>query len=121
MVATLLMLHRHSTFLRNPAPPAFLRDRLERAIKDYPNNSIILGMFLQCEKGQGVWGRIRGILAESDGKDKDVARRVADIWIAGWERGRWQAEVERTRSGLGAAIQNERLVTKSRRMTSTDR
>jgi hypothetical protein len=113
-VAALLMLYRHSSVLRNPTPPAILRNRLERALEIYPSNSIILGMFLQGEKGQGVWGRVRNILGEStkDGlsTDKDVARRVADVWMAGWERGRWEGEVERTRSGLAAAVQNERQV-----------
>jgi hypothetical protein len=113
-VAALLMLYRHSSVLRNPTPPALLRNRLERALEIYPSNSIILGMFLQGEKGQGVWGRVRDILGESTKDklrtDKDVARRVVDVWMAGWERGRWEGEVERTRSGLAAAVQNERRV-----------
>jgi hypothetical protein len=107
-VAALLMLYRHTTILRNPTPPSLLRDRLEMAVQDYPSNTIILSMFLQGEKGQGVWGRVRGILGEGGGKDKSVARRAAEVWIAGWERGRWDAEVERTRNGLGTAMRNER-------------
>jgi hypothetical protein len=111
-VAALLMLYRYSLVLRNPTPPALMRDRAARALHVYPSNSIILGLFLQGEKGQGIWGQVRGILGEKtrDGMeiDKDVARRVADVWIASWERGRWEGEVERTRSGLATAVQNER-------------
>lgn len=113
-VASLLLLYQHGVTLRNPTPPSLLRDRLEKAIEVYPSNSIILGMFLEAEKGQGVWGRIRGILGETTadgmGRDKDVPRRVAEVWVAGWEKGRWEAEKERTRSGLIAAVDNERYV-----------
>lgn len=114
VVASLLMVYHHSTTLRNPTPPALLRERLEKAIEVYPSNSVILGLFLEAEKGRGVWGGVRGLLGEStaDGlrKDKDVPRRVAEVWVAGWEKRRWEAEKERTRSGLAAAAENERFV-----------
>lgn len=113
-VASLLMLYRHSVILRNPTPPSLLRDRLEKAIEVYPSNTIVFGLFLEAEKGQGVWGRVRGLLGETTadgvGKDKDVPRRVAEVWVASWEKGRWEAEKERTRSGLVAAVDNERYV-----------
>jgi hypothetical protein len=113
-VASLLMLYRHTVTLRNPTPPSLLRDRLEKAIEVYPSNTIVFGMFLEAEKGRGVWGRVRGLLGETTadgmGKDKDVPRRVAEVWVASWEKGRWDAEKERTRSGLAAAVENERYV-----------
>ncbi|KAF9015505.1 NRDE-2, necessary for RNA interference-domain-containing protein [Cyathus striatus] len=83
-----------------------LRERVERGLEEYPSNSVILGIFLEGEKGEGVWGRVRGILG--GGEMKDVARRVEEVWIAGWEKGRWMGEVERTRSGLAAAVETER-------------
>ncbi|KAJ2971881.1 hypothetical protein NUW54_g12394 [Trametes sanguinea] len=46
--------------------------------------------------------------ADGTGKEKGVARRVAEVWVAGWEKGRWEAEIERTRSGLAAAAEDER-------------
>jgi hypothetical protein len=111
-VGSLLMLYHHGVTLRNPTPPSLLRDRLEKSIEVYPSNTIILGMFLEAERGQGVWGRVRGLLGETAvdglGKDKDVHRRVAEVWVAGWEKGRWEAEKERTRSGLEAATKHER-------------
>jgi len=110
MVSCLLMLYRHGMVLRNPTPPSVLRERVERAFEVYPSNSVVLGLFLEGEKGQGVWGRVRGILGEGGGREKDVARRVEEVWIAGWESGRWEGEVERTRSGLAAAVENERYV-----------
>ncbi|KAH7928477.1 DUF1740-domain-containing protein [Leucogyrophana mollusca] len=112
MVASLLMLYHHSVTLRNPTPPTVLRDRLQVAIEACPNNTIILGMFLEGEKGHGVWGRVRALLGQNTldvgAKEKGVARRVAEVWVAGWEKGRWDSEIERTRSGLAAAVESER-------------
>ncbi|KAI0756690.1 NRDE-2, necessary for RNA interference-domain-containing protein [Daedaleopsis nitida] len=111
-VASLAMLYNHATVLRNPTPPAILRERVERAVEMYPNNTAILGMFLEAEKGQGIWGRVRAMLGETavdgTGKEKTVAKRVAEVWVAGWEKGRWEAEIERVRSGLSTAVENDR-------------
>lgn len=108
------MIYHHGVTLRNPTPPALLRERVEKAVDAYPSNTVILGMFLEAEKGRGVWGGVRALLGETTadgiGKDKDVPRRVAEVWVAGWEKGRWEAEKERTRSGLVAAVDNERYV-----------
>ncbi|KAI1793871.1 NRDE-2, necessary for RNA interference-domain-containing protein [Ganoderma leucocontextum] len=111
-VASLALLYNHATVLKNPTPPAVLRERVESAIEVYPNNTAILGMFLEAEKGQGIWGRVRAVLGETaadgTGKEKGVARRAAEVWVAGWEKGRWEAEVQRTRGGLAAAVEDER-------------
>ncbi|KAJ7783652.1 NRDE-2, necessary for RNA interference-domain-containing protein [Mycena maculata] len=108
-VEQLLMLYRHGAVLKNPTPPALLRERVEESLKLYPSNSVLLGLFLEGERGQGVWGKVRAMLGESaGGLDKDVLRRIQEVWIAGWDKGRWEAEVERTRSGLAAAVESER-------------
>lgn len=111
-VASLVMLYNHGVVLRNPTAPSILRDRLQAAIRKYPSNTVVLGMFLEVEKGYGVWGRVRGQLgegvADGDMKEKGVSRRAAEVWVAGWERGRWEGEIERTRNGLAAAVESER-------------
>lgn len=107
-MAALLFIFNYRVVLKNSMPPALLRERAEQALEAYPSNSVILGVFLEGEKGQGVWGKVRGMLGASDGKAKDVARRMEEVWIAGWEKGRWMAEAERTRSGLAAAVEHER-------------
>lgn len=109
-IASLLMLYYHSVILQNPMAPALLRERAARAVDLYPSNSIVIGLFLEGEKGQGVWGNVRANLGESGGKSKDVARRVEEVWISSWERGRWLNEIERTRSGLSAAVEHDRSV-----------
>lgn len=112
MVASLVMLYNHGVVLRSPTPPTLLRDRLQVAIRKFPSNTIVLGMFLEAEKGYGVWGRVRSQLGEgvADGgaREKGVSRRAAEVWVAGWERGRWEVEIERTRNGLVAAVEGER-------------
>lgn len=106
-VGQLLMLYRHGAVLRNPTPPALLRERVEKALTLYPSNSVLLGLFLEGEKGQGVWGKVRTMLGEGV-VEKGVLRRIEEVWIAGWDKSRWDAEVERTRSGLAAAVDSER-------------
>lgn len=109
-MASLLFVYNYRVVIKAPMPPVLLRERAEHALEEYPSNSIILGVFLEGEKGQGVWGKVRGMLGASNGKVKDVARRVEEVWVAGWEKGRWPEEIERTRSGLAAAVEHERCV-----------
>ncbi|CAK5264904.1 unnamed protein product [Mycena citricolor] len=103
-VEGLLMLFRHTVVLRHPLPPALLRTRAEAAVKAYPSNSILLGLYLEAQKGQGVWGKVRGLLGEET--EKTVGRRIEDVWIAAWDQGRWENEVERMRIALMSALEN---------------
>ncbi|KAG6832297.1 hypothetical protein H0H92_003530 [Tricholoma furcatifolium] len=106
LVACLLTIYQYGVLLKNPMPPAVLRQRVEKAMEEYPTNSIILGLFLEGERGQGVWGRVRGILGEREGKMKDVMRRVEEVWIGGWAQR--SGEVERARNSLAVAVETER-------------
>ncbi|KAF9462110.1 NRDE-2, necessary for RNA interference-domain-containing protein [Collybia nuda] len=107
-VASLFMLYHHSVVLKVPMAPLVLRERVAKALDEYPDNSLVMGLFLEGEKGQGIWGRVRERLGNNGGNTKSVSRRIAEVWIAGWERGRWKSEIERTRSGLAAAVDNVR-------------
>ena len=108
ITAALILLYFHSVILKRPTPPSILRERAETAVEIYPSNSIILGIFLEAERGQGIWGRVRNTLGSNAGRIKDVARRAEEVWMAGWQQGRWQSEVERTRNGLATAVEHER-------------
>ena len=108
ITASLILLYFHSVILKKPTPPSILRERAGTAVELYPSNSIILGIFLEAERGQGIWGRVRSTLGNNAGRIKDVARRAEEVWMAGWQEGRWQSEVERTRNGLAAAVEHER-------------
>ncbi|KAL0579360.1 hypothetical protein V5O48_002636 [Marasmius crinis-equi] len=109
-VRVLLFLYAHGTRLKNPMPPAILREQAEKALELYSSNSVILGVFLEAEKGQGVWGRVRGLLGNSGEKVKDVTRRIQEVWIGRWDSQRWESELERIRGGLAAAVEHERQV-----------
>ncbi len=108
LVASLLMFYHHSVTLRNPCPPALLRERVHTALNLYPDNTILLGLFLECEKGEGIWGRVRELLGDvKEGgrlKEKSLMRRVSEVYIASWDKVRWQEELERVRNGLEAAV-----------------
>ena len=97
-IAGLVMLYRYGVIVKSPMPPMVLRDRASVALGAFLGNSIILGIFFKGKKGQGVWGKARGMLGDNEvdvGKTKDVAHRV---------------EVGRTRSRLAGAVENERCV-----------
>ncbi|KAK0464952.1 NRDE-2, necessary for RNA interference-domain-containing protein [Desarmillaria tabescens] len=100
-VASLLFIFRHGCVLKRPMTPSILRDRAGPALRKYPSNSIIFRL------GQGIWGRVRDMLGENPGEEKDVCRRIEEVWVAKWQSGRWEGEIERTRSGLAAAVESE--------------
>ncbi|GAA5950440.1 hypothetical protein JCM3765_004549 [Sporobolomyces pararoseus] len=64
------LLYRNST--KGPYRPAQLRDLLERAIKDYKNNTLFLGLFYHNELRMKIQNRIRKTLEDHVLKDKDV-------------------------------------------------
>ena len=113
VMVSLALIYHYGVTLRNPYPPEILRKRAEQALLLFPSNSFVLGMFLEGERGQGVWGKVREqlgeVIVDGEVRDKDLMRRVVDLWIeSGWEHGRWQLEKERARSGLNSAVKHER-------------
>jgi hypothetical protein len=113
-VASLGMLYHHISTLKSPTRPVVLRERLENAVELFPDNTILLGMFLEMQKGQGLWGRVRKLgdihISGDMVYEKSVSRYAAEVWLGGWEKGRWFWEIERIRGGLTAAIESERCV-----------
>lgn len=103
-IASLLLVYHHAHTLRVPCPPAVLRETAEAALQLYPENSVVLGVFLEAERGQSIWGRVRKLYGESTaaaGRQKRLIRRLWDIWAAGRERGHYDGE--RVRQVLTAA------------------
>ena len=97
-MARLVMLYRYGIIVESLMLPIVLRERASIALGAFPGNSIILGIFIKGKKGQGIWGKPRGMLGDNEvdvGKTKDVAHRV---------------EVGSTRSGLARAVESERCV-----------
>ena len=113
VVTILSLIYNHIVILRNHARPGLLRDLVHSALESYPNNTFILGMFLESEKSEGMWGRVRALLGErrvAQAKEKPLSRRVMEIWFCNWEDGRWFGEIERIRSCLEAATASYRSV-----------
>lgn len=112
IVATLLMLYTHGTILLNPLPPGLLREWTERAIEIYPDNTVILSLFLEAQKGQVVWGKVQDVLSDYGKggltKEKGLSRRLAEIWAASFRKEHWKMEEERLRTKLTTALQDER-------------
>lgn len=109
--AALLMLYRHSVVLKNVMEPRVMRERSRLALEKWPGNSIVLEVFLEGEKGQSVWGRVRGTTTESPGMaTKGVRRRIQEVWTGKWQVGQWASEVERVRARLAVAVRDERYV-----------
>lgn len=77
-------------------PPAILAEHTSFAMKQYPNNTIILGLFLESERGQGIWGRVRGLLDETENPtlilSQSISRIAWEVWAEGWSHGPWQSE-----------------------------
>lgn len=100
-VAGLSLRYHHVVSRRGRAGD--LRERLEEAVSMFPGNTALLGMHLEMQKGRGVWSRARDVV-----QGGGVARRVAEVWAAGWVPARWAWEVERARAGLAEAVIDER-------------
>ena len=106
-VACCVMLYHYSVTLKATVQPAILRNRVQKSLESYPENTMLLALFLESEKGQGVWGRVRSLLDE-DSQGMGLSRIMWEVWAEGWEIGRW--EPERVRTRLEMAVSSERYV-----------
>lgn len=106
-VACCVMLYHYSVTLKTTMQPAILRSRVQESLESYPENTILLALFLESEKGQGMWGRVRSLLDE-DSQGAGISRVMWGVWAEGWESGRW--EPERVRTKLEKAVSSERCV-----------
>jgi hypothetical protein len=88
------LLRHHINQPRNSFPRSAIRRRIADAIRRYPNNTLFLGFFLECERGEGVWGRVRRLIGEAQNVSvhdtrefsstklqKSVGRKIWDIWV----------------------------------------
>ncbi|KAF8327904.1 NRDE-2, necessary for RNA interference-domain-containing protein [Cantharellus anzutake] len=102
------IIHHYTITLRNICPPIHLRKYIAQSVRQYPSNTLLLGVWLESERGEAVWGRVRGGISEAilDGagdtkgglKIVGVPRWLWSIWVEKWERGAW--DVHRVRSML---------------------
>lgn len=108
-VGILVMVFHYTKTMRNYAAPRVLRELAQEAIQLYPDDTIVIGIFLESEKGEAVWGRVRRVLGDR-GQPKSVVRRVFEVWVAGWDIGRWEGEIEGVRAALEDAVTSDKSV-----------
>jgi hypothetical protein len=79
-------------------PPSVVSERVNMALVDYNSNTVLLGLFLECERGLGIWGRVRSLLDDNSSigsamlAPKGLRRIAWEIWAEGWGYGRWEPE-----------------------------
>lgn len=79
-------------------PPAVVSERVNMALVEYGSNTILLGLFLECERGLGIWGRVRTLLDDNSSigsamlTPKRLKRIAWEIWAEDWGYGRWEPE-----------------------------
>ena len=116
-VASALLIYHHMHTLRNIGRPIILRNHVGALVPDFPGNTVLLGIWLESERGEAVWGRVRtgvaksviggaGSTARSATSRVSVARWAWAIWVETWERGAWHAE--RARNVLRRALEDSR-------------
>lgn len=111
IVSGLVMLYRHALVLKNPTPPTLLQTRAREMIRLYPSNSVVLGVLLESEKGCGIFGHWKELRAgRTEREENDLVESVGELWVSGWKKGRWRAEVERVRDGLMSVLEGSRYV-----------
>lgn len=121
----LLMVWKHANLLGRQIRRGAIREKVIDVVNRVEScgqtDTTILGVFLEGEKGESVWGRVRALTGEEGGtadekgltfgrREKGVVRRVWEVWLATWERGRWEAEVERVRNSLDVGVKEERYI-----------
>ncbi|QRV90810.1 NRDE-2 (necessary for RNA interference) protein [Ceratobasidium sp. AG-Ba] len=115
LAATSTAFH-HTRTLQRPCPPSVFREQATAAIKLYPGNTTLLGLFLESERGEKIWGRVRAavsdIVLHEDLKDDiktevSLTRVLWAVWVESWEHGHY--EIERVRTVLTRAVNDHRM------------
>ena len=116
-VASALLTYHHIHTLKNVCRPIVLRQHVGSLVPDFPGNSLLLGVWLESERGEAIWGRVRtgiaetvlregGSIARSTTSRISMARWAWAVWVETWERSAWHAE--RARNVLRRALENTR-------------
>jgi len=112
------LLFVHSS--RRAAPASLARDALEIAISSFPNNTLVLSLYLWGELGGRVYGRSQRLISHlisSSGESTGMIAHLWSIWAEAmsahrtfWDKGGGGAE--RVRMVLNKGINSPRLAFK---------
>lgn len=109
-IASSRLLFYHVKTLHAQVPPALLRDHTRSVIDCFPDNSILLGTWLESERGETVWGRVRQALSQkilkatTEGLSPTTA--CWGVWHETRDVSHW--EVERARALLKRTLDGDR-------------
>jgi hypothetical protein len=97
-VNSALLIHHYANTLRNSCRPVLIRQHISNLIRRFPANTILLGVWLESERGEAIWGRVRAGISDIvlGGSDDGSGRIPVSswswvVWVEKWERGAWDA------------------------------
>lgn len=105
-VGSALLIFRYTQILRNAYRPVDFRDHISHLMTKFAGNTLLLGIWLESERGEALWGRVRKGVADAvlgngeipgSGPTRSaitavsVARWTWAVWVETWERGAWDA------------------------------
>lgn len=104
-LASTRLLYHYTRTLRAPIAPAILRTRAESLVSKFLDNTALLGIWLESERGEMVWGRVKRVVGEEivyPSGEGVIPTRA--LW------GAWQGigEISRVKNMLGRVIEGER-------------
>lgn len=83
-----LLLQHYVIRLRQPFSRTQLRQRIFDALGRYPNNTLYLTLFLECERGESVWGRVWSLIADETANGSQrlstsvtSGRKLWSVWV----------------------------------------
>lgn len=122
-VGSALLIYRHTQILRNANRPVDFRNHISHLMTKFSGNTLLLGVWLESERGEALWGRVRNGVADvvlggvgsiSSGPTRlpvtvvSVVRWTWAVWVETWERGAWDAG--RARRAIRRALEDPRCV-----------
>jgi hypothetical protein len=110
-ISSSLLIYHFAYTLKAPVPPAYLRQHVTESMRSFPGNTLLLGVWLETERSEAVWGRVRSgisdiVLGSTGGQAVSCVRWIWSIWVETWERGVW--EPSRARLVLRKALDDPR-------------
>ena len=105
-IASSQLLFHYTKTLKAPISPSVLRNHVHAAVQSFRGNTIILGMWLESERGETVWGRVRQMMNSVilEPSTLDATKCLWSIWQETRDKMNWNWEISRVRSTLGKGI-----------------
>ncbi|KAG8969019.1 hypothetical protein FRC03_004986 [Tulasnella sp. 419] len=108
-ISSTLLAYYHTTgHHRSPVPPSILQGHVSTLIPLYTRNTILLGVWLESERGESVWGRVKSVVRDVILGDSEAACVGGWLWAIWQETVNWAWEVGRVKGVLSKCTESER-------------